>query len=50
MLDHDITEKIHHLMSLYGWCRQEAMEYLYYEPHDPMDWIDSQWEGEKHGH
>ena len=50
MLDNDITDKIRHLMSLYGWCRQEAMEYLYYELHDPMDWIDSQWEGEKHGH
>ena len=46
MLDHDITDKIHHLMHLYEWCRQEAMEYLYYEPHNPADWLDTRWEGE----
>jgi len=46
MLDHDITDKIHHLMHLYAWCHQEAMEYLYYEPHDPVDWLGTRWEGE----
>lgn len=37
-------EKIQHLMTLYGWCTQEAFEYLAYEPYDPIDWVDTQWE------
>jgi hypothetical protein len=47
MLDHDITDKINHLMHLYAWCRQEAMEYLYYAPYDPVDWLGTRWEGEQ---
>ena len=46
MLDHDITDKINHLMHQYAWCRQEAMEYLYYAPYDPADWLGTKWEGE----
>jgi hypothetical protein len=46
MIDHDITDKIHDLMHLYAWCRQEAMEYLYYEPHDTADWLGTRWESE----
>jgi hypothetical protein len=44
MLDDDIDGKIHHLMASYGFTRWEAMEYLYYELHDPLDWINTQWE------
>ena len=40
----DIDGKIEHLMLTYYWSRQEAMEWLYYEPYDPVDWINSQWE------
>ena len=40
----DIDGKIEHLMLTYHWSRQEAMEWLYYEPYDPVDWINSQWE------
>jgi hypothetical protein len=46
MLDHDITDKIHHLMHLYAWCHQEAMEYLYYSEYDPADWLGTRWEDE----
>ena len=44
MLDNDITEQINHLMHKYAWCKQEAMEYLYYEQYDPVDWVDTKWE------
>ena len=47
MLDHnvdDIDGKIEHLMLTYHWSRQEAMEWLYYEPYDPADWLNSPWE------
>jgi len=40
----DIDGKIAHLMVTYHWSRLEAMEYLYYEPHDPADWFNSPWE------
>jgi len=40
----DIDGKIEHLMLTYHWSRQEAMEYLYYEPYDPVDWLNSAWE------
>jgi hypothetical protein len=40
----DIDAKIYHLMESYGFTRWEAMEYLYYEPHDPLDWLNTQWE------
>jgi hypothetical protein len=46
MLDHDITNQINHLMHKYAWCKQEAMEYLYYFEYDPIDWIDTQWENQ----
>ena len=46
MLDHDITNQITHLMHKDAWCKQEAMEYLYYAPYDPIDWIDTQWENQ----
>jgi hypothetical protein len=42
--DLEITEKIDHLVALYYWSRQEAMEYLLYDEYDPVDWIDSPWE------
>jgi len=45
--DNDIDGKIHHLMVSYGFKRWEAMEYLYYEPYDPLDWINTQWEVEE---
>jgi hypothetical protein len=32
------SERIRHLMALYYWSWQEAMEYYYYEPYDPVDW------------
>jgi hypothetical protein len=44
MLDNDITEQIAHLKALYCWCSQEAMEYLYYAPYDPIDWVNTKWE------
>jgi hypothetical protein len=40
----DVDGKIHHLMVSYGFTRWEAMEYLYYEPYDPLDWLNSAWE------
>jgi len=40
VFDDDESEKIQHLMRKYGWSRQEAMEYLHYEKHDPKDWDD----------
>ena len=40
----DIDDKIAHLMAEYHWSRLEAMEYFYYEPYDPIDWVGSQWE------
>jgi hypothetical protein len=30
--------KIQHLIRKYGWSRQEALEYYYYEKHDPKDY------------
>jgi hypothetical protein len=43
----DIDAKIYHLMDSYGFTRWEAMEYLYYEPYDPLDWINTSWEVEE---
>ena len=40
----DVSEKIEHLMAEYHWTRWEAMEYFYYEPYDPIDWVGSPWE------
>lgn len=40
----ETNEKIAHLMTLYHWTRQEALEYLHYEEYDPEDWLDSPWE------
>ena len=31
-------QAIAHLMRQYGWSRQEAVEYYYYEPYDAADW------------
>jgi hypothetical protein len=45
--DNDIHGKIYHLMVSYGFKRWEALEYLYYEPYDPLDWINTQWEVEE---
>jgi hypothetical protein len=42
--DNDVSEKIEHLMAEYHWTRWEAMEYFYYEPYDPIDWVGSPWE------
>jgi hypothetical protein len=36
--DDDAERKIQHLMQKYGWSHHEAMEYYYYEKHDPADW------------
>lgn len=40
----EVHEKIAHLMLAYHWSWWEAMEYFYYEPYDPIDWVGSQWE------
>ena len=36
--DDEVESKIQHLMQKYGWSHQEALEYYYYEKHDPADW------------
>jgi hypothetical protein len=36
----DEERSIRHLMRKYGWSRQEAIEYYYYEKHDPKDYED----------
>lgn len=36
--DDEAERKIQHLMQKYGWSHHEAMEYYYYEKHDPADW------------
>jgi hypothetical protein len=40
----DTDDKIAHLMAVYYWSRWEALEYFYYEPYDPIDWENTQWE------
>lgn len=40
----DTEDKIAHLMACYHWSYWEALEYFYYEPYDPSDWYDTQWE------
>lgn len=44
MLEDDTQEKIRYLMNKYKWCHQEAIEYLFYAPYDPIDWFNSTWE------
>lgn len=36
----DESEKIEHLMRKYHWSRQEALEHLHYNEHDPKDYED----------
>ena len=38
--DDDENEKIEHLMRKYHWSRQEAIEHLHYNEHDPKDYED----------
>jgi len=34
------SQCIEHLMRIYHWGRFEAQCYFYYEPFDPIDWVD----------
>lgn len=43
-IDLEISEKIAHLMDVYHWSKNEAMEYLLYDEYDPVDWVNSPWE------
>ena len=38
--DDNESEKIEHLMRKYHWSRQEALEHLHYNEHDPKDYED----------
>lgn len=40
MFPDETDRRIEHLMRFYGWGKLEAQSYFYYEPFDPIDWLD----------
>jgi hypothetical protein len=36
----EASSRIEHLAKFYGWSRFEAQCYFFYEPFDPIDWMD----------
>lgn len=36
----EAAERIRYLMHKYGFAKDEAIEYFYYEPYDEADWVD----------
>jgi hypothetical protein len=36
----EAIERIEHLARFYGWSKFEAQCYFFYEPFDPIDWLD----------
>ena len=36
----EANERIRYLMQKYGFVKDEAIEYFYYEPYDESDWAD----------
>lgn len=40
MFPNESVERIRYLMRKYGFVKDEASEYYFYEPYDESDWID----------